>query len=152
MFIAYTSATVVNSLTSYASLQCDDITEEKDQVTGKLKGEQHPDLAKGRALGGFRSRGQLGRALGPLLGMWIQFYIIFHDIFHDHLHLCIPVPTLGLRPSVSVSVYPARRYPTFLPQYVTDDALSPYLRISVSPHSLSFHPLIFGTLLSATNS
>ena len=69
VFIAYTSATVVNSLTSYASLQCDDVAEEKDQVTGKPKGEQHPDLAKGRALGNFRSRGQLGRAIGPLLGM-----------------------------------------------------------------------------------
>ena len=68
VFMAYTSATVVNSLTSYASLQCDDIAEEKDQVTGKPKGEQHPDLAKGRALGKFRSRGQLGRAIGPLLG------------------------------------------------------------------------------------
>ena len=71
VFMAYTSATVVNSLTSYASLQCDDITEEKDQVTGKPKVEQHPDLAKGRALGRFRSRGQLGRAIGPLLGKWI---------------------------------------------------------------------------------
>ena len=68
VFMAYTSATVVNSLTSYASLQCDDITEEKDQVTGKPKGEHHPDLAKGKALGRFRSRGQLGRAIGPLLG------------------------------------------------------------------------------------
>lgn len=69
VFLAYTSATVVNSLTSYASLQCDDITEEeKDQVTGKPKGEHHPDLAKGKALGRFRSRGQLGRAIGPLLG------------------------------------------------------------------------------------
>lgn len=67
VFIAYTSATVVNSLTSFASLQCDDITEEKNQVTGKPKGEHHPDLAKGKALGKFRSRGQLGRAIGPLL-------------------------------------------------------------------------------------
>jgi len=67
VFLAYTSATVVNSLTSYASLQCDDIAESKDQVTGKPKDEWHPDLAKGRALGRFRSRGQLGRAIGPLL-------------------------------------------------------------------------------------
>jgi len=72
--MAYTSATVVNSLTSYASLQCDDMTEEKDQVTGKPKGGRHPDLAKGRALGKFRSRGQLGRAIGPLLGAWILSY------------------------------------------------------------------------------
>jgi len=67
VFMAYTSATVVNSLTSYASLQCDDMTEAKDRVTGKPKGNRHPDLAKGKALGGFRSRGQLGRAIGPLL-------------------------------------------------------------------------------------
>ena len=75
VFMAYTSATVVNSLTSYASLQCDDI--EKDHVTGKPKDEQHPDLAKGKALGRFRSRGQLGRAIGPLLGMWILSYRLF---------------------------------------------------------------------------
>lgn len=81
VFIAYTSATVVNSLTSYASLQCDDVTGEKDQVTGKPKEESHPDLAKGRALGKFRSRGQLGRAIGPLLGMWISS----HSTCHNHL-------------------------------------------------------------------
>ena len=60
-FLAFTSATVVNSLTALASLQCDDDSDKK--VT-----EQYPQLAKGRALGGFRSSGQLGRALGPLLG------------------------------------------------------------------------------------
>lgn len=62
--MAFTSATVVNSLTSYASLQCDDGV---DEDTGKVK-EEHPDLAKGKALGRFRSSGQLGRAIGPLLG------------------------------------------------------------------------------------
>lgn len=61
--MAYTSATVVTSLTSYASLQCDDSV---DKETGKPVVE-HPDLVKGRALGKFRSRGQLGRALGPLI-------------------------------------------------------------------------------------
>ncbi|ETW83894.1 major facilitator superfamily [Heterobasidion irregulare TC 32-1] len=50
--MAVTSATVVNSLTAHASLQCDD---------------GHPELAKGKALGQFRSAGQLGRAIGPLL-------------------------------------------------------------------------------------
>lgn len=59
-FLAFTSATVVNSLTAAASLQCDDDSDSKTAV-------QHPQLAKGRALGGFRSSGQLGRALGPLL-------------------------------------------------------------------------------------
>jgi MFS family permease len=62
--LAFTSATVVNSLTAYASLQCD---ESVDKDTGKPTAE-HPRLAKGKALGQFRSSGQLGRALGPLLG------------------------------------------------------------------------------------
>ncbi|KAI0736176.1 MFS general substrate transporter [Fomitopsis betulina] len=61
--LAFTSATVVNSLTSYASLQCD---EGVDADTGKSL-EEHPELAKGKALGKFRSSGQLGRAIGPLL-------------------------------------------------------------------------------------
>lgn len=62
--LAFTSATVVNSLTSYASLQCD---EGVDKDSGKPTTE-HPQLAKGKALGHFRSSGQLGRAIGPLLG------------------------------------------------------------------------------------
>lgn len=61
---AFTSATVVNALTAYASLQCD---EGVDEDTGKVK-QEHPELAKGKALGKFRSSGQLGRAIGPLLG------------------------------------------------------------------------------------
>ena len=63
--LAFTSATVVNSLTAYASLQCDEAG--VDGATGKARAE-HPELAKGKALGKFRSSGQLGRALGPLLG------------------------------------------------------------------------------------
>lgn len=47
-FLAMTSGTVVNSLTSLASLQC-----------------QH-EKEKGKILGVFRSFGQLGRACGPL--------------------------------------------------------------------------------------
>ncbi|KAF5341920.1 hypothetical protein D9611_001891 [Ephemerocybe angulata] len=62
--MAFTSATVVNSLTAFASLQCDD-TGGYDEVTGKPAAE-NPDLAKGQALGKFRSSGQLGRALGPI--------------------------------------------------------------------------------------
>jgi MFS family permease len=62
--MAFTSATVVNSLTAFASLQCDE--GHVDEVTGKIV-EEHPQLAKGIALGNFRSAGQLGRALGPLL-------------------------------------------------------------------------------------
>jgi len=62
--MAFTSATVVNSLTAFASLQCDEGGFDKD--TGKPV-EQHPQLVKGKALGHFRSSGQLGRAIGPLL-------------------------------------------------------------------------------------
>jgi len=62
--MAFTSATVVNSLTAFASLQCDEGG--FDITTGKpAKG--HPLLAKGKALGEFRSSGQLGRAVGPLI-------------------------------------------------------------------------------------
>ncbi|THV08432.1 MFS general substrate transporter [Dendrothele bispora CBS 962.96] len=62
--MAFTSATVVNSLTAFASLQCDEGG--FDPVTGK-PAKEHPKLAKGKALGKFRSSGQLGRAIGPLI-------------------------------------------------------------------------------------
>ncbi|KAG2116078.1 major facilitator superfamily domain-containing protein [Suillus discolor] len=61
--LAFTSATVVSSLTAHASLQCD---EGFDKDTGK-PAAVYPELAKGKALGEFRSSGQLGRAIGPLL-------------------------------------------------------------------------------------
>lgn len=64
--MAFTSATVVNSLTAFASLQCDEGG--FDSITGKPV-EEHPSLAKGKALGQFRSSGQLGRAMGPIIGM-----------------------------------------------------------------------------------
>ena len=68
--MAVTSATVVNSLTAHASLQCDDGVADVDADTGKPRAGagEHPELAKGKALGQFRSAGQLGRAIGPLLG------------------------------------------------------------------------------------
>lgn len=58
VFLAFTSATVVSSLTALASLQCDD----------EVSADKSSPLAKGKALGQFRSSGQLGRALGPLIG------------------------------------------------------------------------------------
>lgn len=69
-FLAFTSATVVNSLTSLASLQCDDDV----QGEGEKKKDTVPQLSKGRALGEFRSSGQLGRALGPLLGKYLHYH------------------------------------------------------------------------------
>lgn len=61
-FLAFTSATVVNNLNALASMQCD------DAVEGDEGNDTHSELTKGRALGKFRSSGQLGRALGPILG------------------------------------------------------------------------------------
>lgn len=58
VFLAFTSATVVNALNAMASMQCDDAG----------VAAAHPELAKGKALGRHRSAGQLGRAIGPILG------------------------------------------------------------------------------------
>jgi hypothetical protein len=73
VYMAFTSATVVNALTAHASLQCDEAPEDEGAAQGvdggnPLKAIQRPELAKGQALGRFRSSGQLGRAIGPLLG------------------------------------------------------------------------------------
>jgi len=75
VFMAFTSATVVNALTAHASLQCDEAPEDEGAAAAQgvdggkpLKAIQRPELAKGQALGRFRSSGQLGRAIGPLLG------------------------------------------------------------------------------------
>jgi MFS family permease len=62
--LAFTSGTVVNCLTSLASLQCHEIPGGGDHA-----------LSKGRALGEFRSFGQLGRALGPIFTC--SFYWVF---------------------------------------------------------------------------
>ena len=61
--LAYVSATVVNSLNSLASL-------ETDSTTKSGKG-----IEKGRALGKFRSKGQLGRALGPLFATGVYWCV-----------------------------------------------------------------------------
>jgi hypothetical protein len=74
---AFTSATVVNALTALASLQCDEAPEGAAQSeNGKASRViQRPELAKGQALGRFRSSGQLGRAIGPLLGKGVYFLL-----------------------------------------------------------------------------
>ena len=59
--MAYTSATMVNLLTFYAALQCDDTTEGEDQVTGKQNSQQHRIWLMAR-----RWAGRLGGATGPL--------------------------------------------------------------------------------------
>jgi len=69
-FLAFTSATVVNCLTSIASMQCDDEVQlegEGDEVQGNEDTQNINCLIpKGQALGKFRSFGQLGRAFGPI--------------------------------------------------------------------------------------
>lgn len=81
--MAFTSATVVNALTAHASLQCDEASAASDSELEKaaesengrpLRATQRPELAKGQALGSFRSSGQLGRAIGPLLGKHAYCY------------------------------------------------------------------------------
>ena len=52
-FMAYTSATVVDLLTSYAHLRRDDTTEEKDQVTDKQNSEEHRICSMARRWAGF---------------------------------------------------------------------------------------------------
>ncbi|WRT65715.1 uncharacterized protein IL334_002663 [Kwoniella shivajii] len=73
--LAYTSATVVTGLTSSAA---------------SLVDESHPLLQRGRALGGFRSRGQLGRAVGPLLASSI-YWIKGPSIAYIGLASCLSI-------------------------------------------------------------
>lgn len=64
--LSYTSATAVTGMMGAAAACCDDVEDEADQQ-GKLP--------RGKALGRFRSAGQLGRAIGPLLATatyWTQ--------------------------------------------------------------------------------
>ncbi|KAI8362680.1 major facilitator superfamily domain-containing protein [Choanephora cucurbitarum] len=63
--LSFTSGTVVNCLTSLASLQCHE---------EHVKTSDDP-LTKGRAMGEFRSYGQLGRAIGPIATC--GFYWVF---------------------------------------------------------------------------
>ncbi|KAF9947952.1 hypothetical protein BGZ65_008410 [Modicella reniformis] len=68
--LAVTSATVVNCLTSLASLVCD-MGSDGLSKSGNGSGAQeqqhhHQPIGKGLALGRFRSWGQLGRAAGPI--------------------------------------------------------------------------------------
>ncbi|CAG8462557.1 5575_t:CDS:2 [Funneliformis caledonium] len=65
-FLAFTSATVVNCLTSIASMQCDDNDEQQEEGNNSERVQHKNDpIPKGQALGAFRSFGQLGRASGP---------------------------------------------------------------------------------------
>ena len=102
--MAFTSATVVNALTAHASLQCDEAPDDEGAATAQgvdgdggkpLKAIQRPELAKGQALGRFRSSGQLGRAIGPLLGKRAYSLTILcrTDFFFgvQHVHLTGPL-------------------------------------------------------------
>jgi hypothetical protein len=65
--LAFVSATVVNSLNSLASLETDDDSTSRTGGGGGIE--------KGKALGSFRSKGQLGRALGPLFATGVYWCI-----------------------------------------------------------------------------
>ncbi|KAF9560774.1 hypothetical protein EC968_005991 [Mortierella alpina] len=68
--LAVTSATVVNCLTSLASLVCDMGSDEDSNdgagTSSGTRGKKYQPIGKGLALGRFRSWGQLGRASGPI--------------------------------------------------------------------------------------
>ncbi|KAG0289766.1 hypothetical protein BGZ98_003724, partial [Dissophora globulifera] len=66
--LAVTSATVVNCLTSLASLVCDMGSDSPSlsQSNGDATAARSQPIGKGLALGRFRSWGQLGRAAGPI--------------------------------------------------------------------------------------
>lgn len=66
--LAFVSATVVNSLNSLASLETDE--DEDGQEVRSDAG-----IEKGQALGRFRSKGQLGRALGPLFATGVYWCV-----------------------------------------------------------------------------
>ncbi|GAA6059568.1 hypothetical protein JCM10212_000624 [Sporobolomyces blumeae] len=66
---AYVSATVVNSLNALASLETDSdpiSPTTTTTTTDAPRSSSDEVIEKGQALGAFRSKGQLGRALGPL--------------------------------------------------------------------------------------
>ncbi|POY75395.1 hypothetical protein BMF94_1552 [Rhodotorula taiwanensis] len=64
--LAFVSATVVNSLNALASLETDEPTRSLSRTDGRDESSD-AKIDKGAALGSFRSRGQLGRAVGPLV-------------------------------------------------------------------------------------
>eukprot|EP00842_Homolaphlyctis_polyrhiza_P000275 jgi/Hompol1/1248/HPOL_001764-RA len=74
-FLAFTSGTVVGSLTSLASLvSSSEASSSKSDSDGLSDLSEHADDNRGHLLGKFRSMGQLGRSMGPLVacsGYWI---------------------------------------------------------------------------------
>ncbi|KAF9226573.1 MFS general substrate transporter [Gyrodon lividus] len=96
--LAFTSATVVSSLTSYASLQCD---EGIDKDTGEPI-QEHPELSKGIVLGVFRSAGQLGRAAGPLLAC-VSYWTFGPSTTYGISALAMIILMVSMKPVAKVS-------------------------------------------------
>jgi len=98
--LAFVSASVVNSLNTLASLECD------EEDNGGQRTDETQKIARGKALGDFRSAGQLGRAFGPLFATglyWTKgpslcyslcaigtFGVCF--LTHQFAHLHTPLP------------------------------------------------------------
>jgi MFS family permease len=83
--LAFTSGTVVNSLTALASMQTDDEADEGAVATTTTAAaattattgneptkQQRVSFPKGAVLGSFRSTGQLGRTLGPIFSTSVR--------------------------------------------------------------------------------
>lgn len=87
----------MNSLTAAASLQCDEPI--GDRSGDSEPKDVHPQLAKGKALGRFRSAGQLGRAIGPLIGGFIHLLSVTQSTSSPYPSACGSYWTLG--PSIT---------------------------------------------------
>ncbi|KAI9476235.1 MAG: major facilitator superfamily domain-containing protein [Benjaminiella poitrasii] len=103
--LAFTSGTVVNCLTSLASLQCHEDENREDA------------LSKGRALGEFRSYGQLGRSLGPISACGL-YWIFGPSVCYALGAVCMVgttwitvsrAPTIGRTASVEGAGVPVRK-------------------------------------------
>jgi len=102
--LAFVSASVVNSLNTLASLECD------EEDNGGQRTDETQKIARGKALGDFRSAGQLGRAFGPLFATglyWTKgpslcyslcaigtFGVCFLTNQFAHLHTPLPLKKL----------------------------------------------------------
>lgn len=87
-FLSYTSATVVSCLTA-AAAGC---------TTEGAGGD--PRLQRGRALGGYRSKGQLGRAIGPILASSV-YWVMGPKVCYAGLAGCLSLVWASTRGMVA---------------------------------------------------
>ncbi|WVQ93437.1 hypothetical protein IAU59_000511 [Kwoniella sp. CBS 9459] len=96
-FLAYTSATVVTGLTAAAASYTDENSSSSNNSGGLDQGKDERSkrelLQRGRALGTFRSKGQLGRAIGPLLASSV-YWIYGPTVAYAGLAGCLAIVSI----------------------------------------------------------